>query len=363
MTRLCSAALCALLAALAVTAGAAETPTPDPVMLAADPQGVPLATPDATPGATQVNLPVAAPAPAAPILPATQVNLPVAAPAVPAVTPASLPQPAPAAAAAPIAPGMAAAPAPALQASVARPASAGTPERRVWDRAPVPVVLAVGEERLILMPATMRLGIPTAVAGSLRSQVLGRSVYLTALKPFPATRVIAESPETGQAILLDLSAGKRAIASHQPLEILLPEQIEAAAPALHATVGGEADEPVIDPLILTRFAAHQIYAPRRLATPAGGVRQVGVARTALPHLYRGARLHAEPLASWRGGDLTVTAVKLVNRGAQPLELDPRQLDGKWLAATFQHARLSPAHSERDTTAVYLVCDRPFGECL
>lgn len=354
MNRSCSAALCALLAALAATTRA-ETPTPDPVMLAADPQGVPLPTPDATPGATQLNLPVAQPA-ASP-----QVSLPVAAP----VTPAAASElPAAAAPAQPVSAAVPTAAAPsAPKASVARPASAGTPERRVWDRAPVPVVLAVGEERLILMPATMRLGIPTAVAGSLRSQVLGRSVYVTALKPFPATRVIAESPETGQAILLDLSASTRASVSHQPLEILLPEQIEAAAPALHATVGGEADEPVIDPVILTRFAARQIYAPRRLATPADGVRQVGIERTALPHLYRGARLDAEPLASWRGGDLTVTAVKLVNRAAQPVELDPRQLDGKWLAATFQHTRLAPAHSERDTTAVYLVCDRPFGECL
>jgi len=334
------APLFALLAGFALhPARAAEEPTADPVTLAADPQGVPLAAAQANPaGLPGAGSPAVLPPAAPPATPAATPSLP----ATPGATPA-------------------AAPARPVQASVPRPASAGTPERRVWDRAPVPVTLAVGQERLILMPATMRLGIPTAVAGALRTQVLGRSVYVTALKPFPATRVIAESPETGQAILLDLSASKRAGVSRQPLEILLPSQIEAAAPMLRS-FGGDAG-PIVDPVTLTRFAARQIYAPKRLATALDGVSQVAFDRTALPHLYRGARLSAQPLASWRGGDLTVTAVKLVNRGTQPVELDPRQIDGKWLYATFQHGRLSPAHTERDTTAVYLVCDRAFGECL
>lgn len=328
--RVCTLLCLVLLAGVQpLPADAAEEPTADPVMLAADPQGTPAA------------IPPAAPVPAI---------APVAVPPVPVAAPA----PAQAVARPP-------APKAAAQPPIARPADAGTPERRVWARAPIPITLAVGEERLVLMPTTMRLGMPTAVANALRTQVLGRSVYLTALKPFPRTRVLAESPETGQALLLDLSATKSAVA-RQPVEILLPAQIETQAPA--GTLGAaEIDPPAIDPVVLTRFAAKQIYAPRRLATPLEGVRQVGLDRAPLPALYRGARLFAQPIASWRGGDLTVTAVKLTNQGTQPVELDPREIGGRFVSATFQHTRLAPAHTERDTTAVYLVCQRPFAECL
>jgi len=40
-------------------------------------------------------------------------------------------------------------------------------------------------------------------------------------------------------------------------------------------------------------------------------------------------------------------------------LDPRQLRGNWLAATFQHARLLPVGGVADSTAVYLISALPF----
>jgi integrating conjugative element protein (TIGR03749 family) len=349
--------LCTLICLVLLTgvqplpADAANEPTADPVMLAADPQGIPLA--GAPAGAPSPAFPSAAPVP----VPAAPAGAPAS--AVPPVAVPPVPLPVPAAPQASVRPP---APKATAQPPIVRPANAGTPERRVWDRAPIPVTLAVGEERLVLMPTTMRLGIPTAVANALRTQVLGRSVYLSALRPFPRTRVLAESPETGQALLLDLSASKRAGVSRQPVEILLPSQIETQAP-LGTLSAGESEPPAIDPVVLTRFAAKQIYAPKRLATALEGVRQVGVDRAPLPYLYRGARLFAQPIASWRGGDLTVTAVKLTNQGTQPVELDPREIGGSFVSAAFQHTRLSPAHTDRDTTAVYLVCQRPFGECL
>jgi hypothetical protein len=63
--------------------------------------------------------------------------------------------------------------------------------------------------------------------------------------------------------------------------------------------------------------------------------------------------------SWRAGGLYLTAVKLRNRSVRPQVLDPRQLRGKWLAATFQHARLLPTGDVADSTAVYLISAQPF----
>jgi integrating conjugative element protein (TIGR03749 family) len=80
-------------------------------------------------------------------------------------------------------------------------------------------------------------------------------------------------------------------------------------------------------------------------------------------LVYGAKVESVPVAAWKVGLQYVTAVKLTNRTQRAVVLDPRELRGSWLAATFQHNRLLPADNEADTTAVYLVSDRPFDVAL
>ena len=80
-------------------------------------------------------------------------------------------------------------------------------------------------------------------------------------------------------------------------------------------------------------------------------------------LVRGGAVEATPLIGWSAGRRYVTAVKLTNTSSQPVVLDPRRLRGRWLAATFQHARLLPNGDEADTTCVYLISARPFEASL
>ena len=77
-------------------------------------------------------------------------------------------------------------------------------------------------------------------------------------------------------------------------------------------------------------------------------------------LYHGGAVEGVPLVAWRANGLYVTAVKLTNRTEQALTLDPRNLRGTWLTATFQHHRLFPKGDEADSTAVYLISARQFG---
>jgi integrating conjugative element protein (TIGR03749 family) len=65
-------------------------------------------------------------------------------------------------------------------------------------------------------------------------------------------------------------------------------------------------------------------------------------------------VRAQALAAWRLEDQWVTAVKLTNASGRWLDLDPRALQGDFLAATFQHPNLGPAGRAADTTVVYLV---------
>jgi len=65
-------------------------------------------------------------------------------------------------------------------------------------------------------------------------------------------------------------------------------------------------------------------------------------------------VRAQAVAAWRLEDQRVTAVKLTNTSARWLNLDPRALQGDFVAATFQHTSLGPAGQSADTTVVYLV---------
>jgi integrating conjugative element protein (TIGR03749 family) len=158
--------------------------------------------------------------------------------------------------------------------------------------------------------------------------------------------------EGGQIYLFDISASKKPGQNH-PIQVFVQE---ASEPGDFIDSGVVASN--ISYVTLTRFAARQLYAPARLLMDSPGIVRTPLARDSI-NLMRGGAIDAIPLVAWRAGGYYVTAVKLTNRTAQPQTLDPRNLRGAWLTATFQHHRLLPAGNEADTTAVYLISARPF----
>ena len=108
-------------------------------------------------------------------------------------------------------------------------------------------------------------------------------------------------------------------------------------------------------VVLTRYAAQNLYAPLRTVEPVPGVMRVNLRRdlpldTLLPTLP----VRAEALAAWRLEDQWVTAVRLTHTGGGWIDLDPRALQGDFLTATFQHPTLGPRGTPEDTTVLYLV---------
>ena len=108
-------------------------------------------------------------------------------------------------------------------------------------------------------------------------------------------------------------------------------------------------------VVLTRFAAQNLYAPLRTVEPVAGIGRVNLRRDlALDTLLPTLPVRARALEAWRLEDQWVTAVRLTNTTARWLDLDPRALQGDFVAATFQHPTLGPAGQSSDTTVVYLV---------
>jgi len=219
-----------------------------------------------------------------------------------------------------------------------------------WQRLPLSVPLIVGQERIVFIDKNVRVGVPASAAGRLRVQSAGGAVYLRASEPIEPTRLQLQDADTGALILLDISA--RAAKEGEPE--LEPVRIMEGEATPDSTAPPPPRQTPI-PVVLTRFAAQNLYAPLRTIEPVPGIMRVNLRRdvkldTLLPTLP----VQATPLAAWRLENQWVTAVRLTNISDDEITLDPRLLQGDFLTATFQHPTLGANGTPEDTTVVYLV---------
>ena len=235
-------------------------------------------------------------------------------------------------------------------------AASDAPQRVRWERAPLAIALPVGEERMLHFRAPVSVGVPAGLEPLLRAQTVNGTVYLLASNEFPTARLIVRELDSGQIYLLDVTATKEG-GERRAVTIVIDETFSTDK-------GSQTDDPGhhVGYVTLTRYAAQQLYAPLRLLSSRPAIVRQPIRQEAV-RLVPGDGVTAIPLAAWRSGSLYVTAVKLSNRRKSAQVLDPRTLKGKWLAATFQHARLLPAGDEADTTAVYLISAQPFEASL
>lgn len=235
-----------------------------------------------------------------------------------------------------------------------------------WDRAPISLTLPVGTERYLWFPGRVQPGIPPALAGKLRVQAAGDTIYLLAKEPFGDTRLPVRDLDDGQFYLFDVRTDDQAPST--PLRVVRATGRDEGTltDAIDQTSASADKSQEFGYVALTRFAAKQIYAPERLAEKVEGISNVPLAGAGqiASGFYRGGAVEATPIAGWRGqSGLYVTAIKMTNRTSGRLDLDPRLARGKWLAATFHHRELGAEGGSDDTSTLYLISDRPFLEVI
>jgi integrating conjugative element protein (TIGR03749 family) len=240
-----------------------------------------------------------------------------------------------------------------------------------WQRLPLAVPLVVGQERVVFIDRNVRVGLPPSLGERLRVQSAGGAIYLRASETIAPTRLQLQDVESGAIVLVDIAATD-AREGEQPLEPVRIVLQDAAAEASKDTAAGpsQAAQPAKHrqtpvAVVLTRYAAQNLYAPLRTVEPVAGIGRVPLRRPlALDTLLPTLPLKARALAAWRLEDQWVTAVRLTNTSPHRIDLDPRALQGDFVAATFQHPDLGPAGASTDTTMVYLVTrDRGLAESL
>lgn len=240
-----------------------------------------------------------------------------------------------------------------------------------WERIPLQIPLQVGLERVVFVDKNVRVGFPPALNGKLRVQSTGGAVYLKADSAFPQTRVQLQDVESGEVILLDVTAGEKG--PSEPVRLVYSGEVNTVSStadtrrqAENSSIQPGSDDgtqakrkkvqysaPV--PVLLTRYAAQSLYAPLRTVEAVPGIRPVN------PHLpkrlttlYPSEAITATPLAAWGVANRAVVAVRLQNTASRRIVLDPRALQGQFVAATFQHRWLGPVGTPEDTTTTYIV---------
>jgi integrating conjugative element protein (TIGR03749 family) len=247
-----------------------------------------------------------------------------------------------------------------------------------WERIPLTIPLAVGQERVLFADKNVRVGFPPALNGKLRVQSSGGAVYLKAEAAFPATRLQLQDVENGEVILLDVTASDKG--SAEPVRIVYSGEVVSVSSSQDRSSPSGADSTVPGadngtqakrkkvtysaplPVLLTRYAAQSLYGPVRTVEAVPGIHPVN------PHLpkrittlYPSAPVTVAPLGGWGTGSRNVVALKVQNTAGRNITLDPRELQGQFVTATFQHRWLGPAGTPEDTTTLYLVtAGRPDG---
>lgn len=243
-----------------------------------------------------------------------------------------------------------------------------------WERIPLAIPLQVGKERIVFVDQNVRVGMPQDLVGSLRVQSTGGTVYLMATREIPPTRLQLQNVATGEIMLVDIAATpeKEGQSALEPVKIV-PGVTPATRYGQSATrvVESTASTPSPDaddedtpapprhetpaPVALTRYAAQMLYAPLRTVEPVAGISQVRIDRQMdLSTLLPGLPLEASALGAWKLDDTYVTAVKLRNLSVQQLVMNPTDLMGNFVTATYQHSYLGARGNASDTTTLYLV---------
>lgn len=242
-----------------------------------------------------------------------------------------------------------------------------------WERIPLALPLIVGQERIVFVDQNIRIGIPRNLVDKLRIQSTGGALYLLAQEPIEPTRLQLQNVVSGEIMLVDIiaTAGTANQQAPEPVKIVAGGSPATRYGQASARVSSNRPTPPSDhsaeeasptahretplPVVITRYAAQMLYAPLRTVEPLEGIAQVKLNRgmnlsTLLPTLP----VEASALGAWRLDEYRVTAVKLRNTSAQHLALDPRDLMGDFVTATFQHPYLGAHGDASDTTTVYLV---------
>lgn len=210
-----------------------------------------------------------------------------------------------------------------------------------YQNAPLVIDVTVDSEMRIHFGESVELGVPQELVSKLDVSSVQGTVYLTAMEAFSRQRVLVKRLKNGRFVLLDVSASTRK-SMHQNIVIQLDQE------------GGNTPttrEPT--PVEITRFAAQQLLAPRRLLVRDKSIRSAST-KFDFDTVYLSDQLNGKYLSSWRTKHLFAIAYSLENVSDDILNLTPDAVRGDWNTVSFLATQLHPENQGNSTTVMILV---------
>lgn len=236
-----------------------------------------------------------------------------------------------------------------------------------WQGDPLEISLPMGKEKRLVFPESVTVDVKGALmTDQLRVVNNDKSIYLTALKAFPKTRIFVTLQENKTVIMLDIVTKDNAKLTTQYIEVKQREEGLIQSEVTHLAPESRTSEPVtyVD---LIRFAYQQLYAPERLLRHSPQYPRVPMGtKVFTSNLIYGDKVIVHPVASWGGGDYYVTVVALQNKYAHLTHINFRKdICGDWLAATiYPRATLAPYGDKlHDSAMLFLVSRGTFSETI
>jgi integrating conjugative element protein (TIGR03749 family) len=245
-----------------------------------------------------------------------------------------------------------------------------------WKGDPISITLPVNKEKRIVFPNTVSVDAKGALtADQLRILDNDKSLYLTALKSFPITRIYVTLKDSGEVILIDLITNDNASNTTQQIDIKQNNNHTELSKAVVSTVSqppvqineNSSSNDDMNFADLIRFAWQQVYAPERLIQHTSTFARAPMHTVKfVSDLVYGDKVIAFPESSWVSGNYYVTAILLRNKYQHSTHVDIRKdLCGSWQAGLLYPTANLKSYGDKhgDSAMLFLVSNRPFGETM
>lgn len=232
-------------------------------------------------------------------------------------------------------------------------------EHVIWNKIPISFVVPVGQERILSFPGSVEIHNTNRKLTTDKISILNNegTLYIKAKKAFSAIRIPIVVENKHEAVLVDLSA--KANTDDTPVSVLFSGGNDGKAESTQSSSSA-----AMNYVKLMRYAIQHLYSPLRIVHTNFNIARTPMYTSRTVDLVYGDNVMAMPLISWRGGNLYVTAVLLKNTWKQRIALDPRNLKGNWLAASFYPSNfVAPMGGQHDRTTLFVISARPFNDAL
>ncbi len=242
-------------------------------------------------------------------------------------------------------------------------------DKRIWENMPLTIILPVNKEVRVTFPTDVNVQIPKELTANLVSLAPNQKIiYWTAKAPFDSSRILATSTDNDTVYLIDLIADEHSTMD-DPVIIEDADRIDANAGEETVERSFSSEAELTDPpeILLTRFAAQTLYAPRRLVPQSTDIAELHIDPIAvdfpLIQSQQGEQLHVHIVGAWSGYGRYLTAVLVINQSVEPVLINPGNVRGNFTHITAQHTDLGSAGTLKDRTTIYLISDVPFVSAL